>query len=144
MNARCLAMVALLVACGGHEKSATTTDPDPQLGGGALAGVVQDTRSPIEKRRDVACAALGPRVTKCAVDDARAELAAGRMTKPDFEANTARAIQDKNTEEFVAKCEVQLSSRQVRVLEVCRQDETECAPLLDCLGHINDKPTARR
>jgi hypothetical protein len=26
------------------------------------------------------------------------------------------------------------------VLEVCFRTETRCAPLLDCLGHLSDKP----
>ena len=49
-------------------------------------------------------------------------------------------MQKKNTEEFVARCNVpDMSSRQVRVLEVCVREEAVCGPFLSCLDHLNDK-----
>lgn len=138
MNRILIALLFAAAACGGKAKPTTSSSAG---GVSDPPGVVQDTRSPIEQRRDTVCEALGPKITKCAVADARAELEAGKMTKQDFDLNTAPAIQTKNTEEFVQHCEVQLSSRQVRVLEVCSQQETECAPLLACLDHINDQAT---
>jgi hypothetical protein len=33
-----------------------------------------------------------------------------------------------------------MSSRQVRVLEVCDREESQCGPLLSCLDHLNEKP----
>jgi len=103
-----------------------------------------DTRTPIERRRDAACDHLGPKITACAVEDARADLAAGRIDQRQFDADTAPAVQRKHTEEFVKACKrASYSSRQVRVLEVCFREETRCRPLLDCLGHLDDRAPAR-
>jgi hypothetical protein len=121
-----------LAGCGGPQR------PDPA--GSPAAG---DPRTPIERRRDAACDALGPRLTACAVADARADLAAGKIDQRQFERDTAPAVQRKNTEDFEARCKAaQYSSRQVRVLEVCFRAETECPPLLDCLAHLGDRPPA--
>jgi len=48
-------------------------------------------------------------------------------------------FQDALTRKYVDKCDQpgKRSSRQIRVLEVCLQQETECDPLLDCLDHLN-------
>jgi len=130
--------MAGLAACGGPQH--------PADGGGSaghdqpapLANVNKET--PIEQRRDAACDHLGPKLTACAVEDARANLAAGKTTKQQFDQDTAPDIQRKNTEKFLKTCKsADYSSRQVRVLEVCFREETECAPLLDCLGHLSDK-----
>ena len=123
---------ALLAGCGGGAQPIANTRTGP------APGPAVDQRTPIEQRRDAACEQVGAKLTQCAVEDARAELQAGRMTKPDFDANTAPAVQRKLTEEFVAKCEVDMSSRQVRVLEVCFREEPACAPLVECLQHLND------
>jgi hypothetical protein len=123
--------------CGGPQR------PDP--GGESAAGPASaaDPRTPIERRRDAACEALGPRITACAVADARADLAAGKIDQRQFERDTAPAVQRKNTDEFEARCKVaHYSSRQVRVLEVCPREETQCAPLLDCLAHLRDPEPA--
>ncbi len=129
-------MLALAAGCGSKQS------PQPSDGSGAAPGPgpVADPRSEIEQRRDTACDALGPRITACAVEDARAELAAGRMRQADFDANTSPAIQQKNTEAFESSCKVELSSRQVRVLEVCLDEETDCAPLVACLENLNATP----
>ena len=48
-----------------------------------------------------------------------------------------------HTQKFIAACvEPVLTSRQVRVYEVCQQAETECEPLLACLEHISDPAPA--
>jgi hypothetical protein len=73
---------------------------------------------------------------QCAVDDARAELEAGRMTQQDFEKNTASEIRAKLGSEWMKACRVEMSSRQVRVLEVCFKEESACGPLLSCLEHL--------
>ncbi|HEX2689992.1 MAG TPA: hypothetical protein VHN14_25415, partial [Kofleriaceae bacterium] len=94
-----------------------------------------DPRTPIEKRRDAACDQLGPKITDCAVEDARAALTAGTIGQQQFDRDTAPEVRHKNTEEFQRTCKsTAYSSRQVRVLEVCFHEETRCAPLLDCLG----------
>lgn len=126
-----------LVACGGK----TTPGTGPGSGSSEPPPPLKDTRTEIEKRRATACGDVGKKITACALADAKAEVAAGRMTKKDFDLNTTPEILDKNTEEFVKKCNVpSMSSRQVRVLEVCSKEEAECAPLLDCLSHLDDQP----
>lgn len=126
-------MFALLAACGGKQS--------PKGNGSGSAepvGVVQDTRTPIEKRRDVACDDLAPKLTACASADAKAALEAGKVSKAEYDKDTAPEVLRKNTDEAKKACKVQMSSRQVRVLEVCLKEETECGPLQDCLGHLND------
>jgi hypothetical protein len=77
-------------------------------------------------------------MTACAVEDAKKELAAGKVKQKDFDASTSPDVQRKNTEEFIKACEkAQYSSRQVRVLEVCQTEETQCEPLLACLDNLN-------
>jgi len=124
-----------LVACGGKHT------PPPTIGGiDDPPGPVKDTRTELEKRRDVACEDAGKKLTSCALDDAKAELAAGRLAQKEFELSTAPDVLSKHTAEFVKKCRVPMSSRQVRVLEVCFKEEAECGPFSDCLTHLNDKP----
>lgn len=125
-----------LVACGGKPHPTTPTTGS----GSADPGPVKDTRSELEKRLATSCEAVGQRLTACAVSDAKAEVAAGRMSQKDFELNTKPEILEENTRQFVKKCNVPgMSSRQVRVLEVCHKEETECGPFVDCLSHLNDK-----
>jgi len=124
----------VLVACGGKHPVSTHEGQ-----GSGSAAPMPDTRSELDRRRDTACERIGPKLTACAVADARTELEAGRIPKKEFELNTAPDVQRKNTDEFVKACEVPMSSRQVRVLEVCLKEEQECGPLADCLTHLNDK-----
>jgi hypothetical protein len=129
------ALVAMCLGCGGSQRAA---DEGPV--NRAPAPAEADARTPIERRRDAACDQLGPKITACAVADARADLASGKIDQRQFTADTAPEVQHKNTEEFVRACKkAQYSSRQVRVLEVCLHEETQCAPLLDCLGHLSDR-----
>ena len=127
------ALAVCLVACGGSQHKAE--------GDGAVANrsTATDTRTPIEKRRDAACEQIGPKLTACAVEDARADFAAGKITRAQLDRDIAPEVQRKNTEEFLKTCQhASYSSRQIRVLEVCYREEARCAPLLDCLGHLND------
>ena len=129
------AAIAAGLGCGGAQHAA---DEGPVNRAPAPAEV--DARTPIERRRDAACDQLGPKITACAVADARADLASGKIDQRQFTTDTAPGVQHKNTEEFVRACKkAQYSSRQVRVLEVCLHEETQCAPLLDCLGHLGDR-----
>jgi len=124
--------------CGGPQR------PDPA--GDSAAGVAPaaDPRTPIERRRDAACEALGPRLTACAVADTRADLAAGKIDQRQFERDTAPEWQQKLTAKFLADCQSKsYSSRQVRVLEVCFREETQCNPLLACLDHLRDQANDR-
>lgn len=132
-----LVFVVALAACG--SKSST---PIANAGSGDTepAGPVTDSRTDLEKRRDAACQTLGPRITACAVEDAKQELAAGKVKQKDFDASTSPDVQRKNTDEFIEACEkAQYSSRQVRVLEVCQREESQCEPLLACLDNLNNE-----
>jgi hypothetical protein len=125
----------LAIGCSGGQHPA---------GGGSGSDVLtpplQDTRTPLEKRRDGACDQLGPKLTACAVEDAQADLASGKITKQQFDQDTASGVQHKNTEEFEKACKgSNMSSRQVRVLEVCFKEETACDPLRKCLENLQPK-----
>ena len=134
MRSFAFVLVVIAAACGGKQK----TGGGSGSGSGDPVGVVADTRTELEKRRDAACDELAPRMTQCALDDAKADLAAGKVSKADFDRDTAPNILAENTKRGKEKCKVQLSSRQVRVLEVCNKEEKECGPWMDCLGHLND------
>ncbi|MDB4959394.1 MAG: hypothetical protein JWO36_6963 [Myxococcales bacterium] len=130
-----LILVAMLAACGGKQTPAGS-------GAGSGSGSeppsgLTDTRTALEKRRDTACEQLAPKMTACAVEDAKADLAAGKVTQKQFDQDTASGVLKKNSEEFMKKCQVEMSSRQVRVLEVCPHEETQCGPLLACLENLN-------
>jgi hypothetical protein len=128
---RRLTFVVILAACGGSK-------PPPANGGsGDPPGVVADTRSELEKRRDAGCAKLRPRLVQCAIDDAQASLDAGRITKQQFDQDTSSTVREKLGEEWLKGCEVPMSSRQVRVLEVCDREESQCGPLTECLANLN-------
>ncbi|MEO7733722.1 MAG: hypothetical protein ABIY55_22345 [Kofleriaceae bacterium] len=132
-----LVAVVVAVGCGGAAPAAEPTTPVES----PAAPPAPDTRTPLEQRRDAACDQLGPKLTSCAVEDAHANLAAGKIDQAQLERDTAPAIQRKNTEDFAVACKGTVySSRQIRVLEVCFKNEPSCAPLLDCLGHLSDTP----
>lgn len=126
-----LGFLLVLAACGGSQ-----TSTQPPTGDGDPPGPVRDTRPEIVRRRETACEALRPRMVQCTVENAKRELAAGRITQATFESITAPEILDKQGDNWMEKCNVDLSSRQVRVLEVCHREETECDPLLSCLEHL--------
>jgi hypothetical protein len=125
-----------LGACGAPQPAPVTSN---------VAAPAGDPRTPIEQRRDTACDQLGPKLTLCAVADAEQNFAAGKIDRAQLDRDTALAIQRKNTEEFEKACKGHAySSRQIRVLEVCLHEEPQCAPLLDCLGHLSDRPRSPR
>src|SRR4051812_8174949 len=105
-----LVLAVLLAACGPKH-----TDNVGNSDGSGHFTEPSDTRKPIEKRRDTACESLGPRITACAVEDAKADLAAGKVTQKQFDQDTSSGVQKKNSEEFVKACKkTEYSSRQVR------------------------------
>jgi hypothetical protein len=125
-----------LGGCGGSQHAADAP--------AHAAPAAADPRTPIEQRRDAACGRLGPRITACAVADARADLAAGKVDQRQFARDTAPEVQQRNTEEFERSCKkAQYSSRQIRVLEVCLREETQCGPLLECLAHLGDRAPSK-
>jgi hypothetical protein len=130
---RAVALGLAIAACGGQQQ------PPPSNAGGDddPAGVVQDTRTPLQRRRDAACEQLGPRLAQCAVEDARAALAAGKITPQQLEKDTKPDVVRALAAAWRKKCrDGYMSSRQVRVLEVCFREETECAPLEACLTNL--------
>ena len=125
-----LLMCALaLGGCGGKDaKPAGPGTPAPT-----------PSRTELEVRRDAACEALGPRLTACAADEARRTMSPEELAKLDLE-KTAPV----HTEEFIRECKrQQLSSRQVRVYEVCVAEETECEPLVACLDNVRPNAAER-
>ncbi len=140
MKRAALLAAALVTACGGSQSPATGAG-----GGGSAEPVAKDSRTPFEQRRDTACKQIAPKLTACAVEDAQADLDAGKVTPQVFKQDTSPQVQQKNTEQFVDKCTGwrDMSSRQVRVLEVCFQQETACGPLRDCLKNLEAAPTTR-
>lgn len=130
MTRAMLAFAIALAACGGPQQPPGDPTPTPPP--------AKDTRTAFEQRRDKACANIAPKLTQCAADDAKADLDAGKVTPAQYKQDTSPDVLRKNTEEFVEKCESwrDMSSRQVRVLEVCDREETQCGPLRNCLEHL--------
>src|SRR5687767_2709928 len=98
---------SVLAACGGKGKPADDTLPDNRPDDAA-------GRSEIEVRRDAACETLGPKITTCAIADARRTMTPEELAELDPE-----KVAPVHTREFITDCKGQsLSSRQVRVYEV--------------------------
>ena len=121
-------LIVLMIACGPSSSTTTTTTTPPPP---------QDTRTPIEKRRDAACEKVGAKSAQCAVEESNQKFASGKISKTEheqaIEPKIVRALADKYTSECKRP---QLSSRQVRVYEVCLREETECGPFLSCLDNV--------
>ncbi len=101
--------------------------------------VAKDTRTPIEKRRDAACEHIQPKLTGCAVADAKATMSPKELAELRPEELLA-----KHKAKFLEECKgSQMSSRQVRVLEVCDREESECNPLAECLKNLEPQPSER-
>lgn len=133
LNNTLVVVLLALAACG------STQQPPPSTTGAEEPTGPRDTRTELERRRDAACETLGPRITTCAVEDAKQQLAAGTISEQQYAEITASGVQAKNTEEFIEDCRSKrdYSSRQIRVLEVCQKEESECEPLLACLDNLN-------
>jgi hypothetical protein len=127
-----LCALAIVAACGGKD-----TPPEAPADPVAPAET-EPGETEIDRRRDAACEALGPRLTDCAVADARKTMSPDEVAKLELD-KTAPA----HTRKFIESCQAQaLSSRQVRVYEVCLREETECEPLMACLDHARPKDDA--
>ena len=122
------ALLVLVLACGAKQH----TDTDPVPGGGSATPVAHDTRTPLEQRRDAACEQIQPRLTDCAVDDAKKTMKPDELAKlkPD-------ELRGAHKQKFLKECKgSSMSSRQVRVLEVCYREEKDCDPLAECLKNL--------
>jgi hypothetical protein len=126
---RALALAVVLAACSGKQTTTTTTEPTPPA----------DDRTPIQKRRDAACEQLAPKLLECALADTKRDLDAGKLTQQQYDHDVAE-LREKHRPVFLKQCrEKDMSSRQVRVLEVCFKEERECDPLAECLKNLEPK-----
>jgi hypothetical protein len=123
-------LACVAVACGG------TTPPPPNPTGSGSGGVVRDTRSELVKRRDAACEQLSPRLYDCALSDAKAAVAAGTIKPAVLAELETPKMKEHFFDDWLTKCRVDMSSRQVRVLEVCYREEAACEPLGECLKNL--------
>ena len=125
-----LLLALLLSACGNKNKGGGDETVPPQP--------APAPQTELEKRQAAACEQLGPRLTDCAIADARATMTPEQLAELDIE-KTAPV----HTREMVQQCKEQtMSSRQVRVYEVCMREETACDALTTCLE--NAAPTDSR
>lgn len=122
-----------LAACASKPAPAPQNPPPP-----AGSGVVKDTRSDLEKRRDAACDIVGKRTAQCAVEDSKALFAAGKIKETEYKNATDPRVVEKDGEVYADKCKAKrdYSSRQIRVLEKCPEYEKECGPFLECLKNL--------
>jgi hypothetical protein len=132
-------LLLTIAACGGPRRAAGDDDTLPDPGGARPGGDPDDGSAPaaneLERRQHAACERIIPRLTECAVADARRQLSPEKLAELDLE-RTAPI----HTREHLRKCKAApMSSRQVRVYEVCDREETECEPLAECLMHAQPK-----
>lgn len=122
-------LLVVLAACGKPARSNDDTLPDNRE-------PAPPPQTELQQRQGAACEQLGPRLTDCAIADARATMTPEQLAELDVE-RTAPL----HTREMTKQCKEQtMSSRQVRVYEVCLREETECEALTACLE--NAKPEA--
>jgi hypothetical protein len=132
IRAGMFALVLALAGCGGKQ---TTGGTGP--GSAGEAAPARDTRTPLEQRRGAACDQLTPKLWTCAVEDARKDVDAGKTTQADFAKDTSPDFQRAHRAKWEKGCKgAQMSSRQVRVLEVCFREEHDCDPLAECLKNL--------
>jgi hypothetical protein len=131
----CIALcIALAAGCSG----AASPQAAGQPGAPRTAARTAAPMTELERRQQAACRAVGERTTTCAVADARAKATPAELRELALDETAPR-----NTAKFVDKCLAQpMSSRQVRVFEVCHREERECEPFFACLEHA--KPVAPR
>jgi hypothetical protein len=124
---RTLCLLALVCLAGCPKKASPPVEDDDTL-------PEAPPTTELQRRQDAACDRVIPRLTACAVEDARRN-----MTPEEFEKEQIEEAAPVHTREYTKKCKSSyMSSRQVRVYEVCDREETECEPLVACLE--NAKP----
>jgi hypothetical protein len=124
-------LVLTIAACGGK-----TPPPNNNGSGEELKGVVKDTRTEFQKRRDTGCEQVANKLTACALEDLKAEFAKGAITEAVYKESSTPAYLAYYTKKYVDSCRMGVtSSRQIRVLEVCYREETECDPLAECVAN---------
>lgn len=135
---RSLCLVAAFLvaaACGGSKPPVDDPDddtlPDPVAPGDGDGADDGAPLTELQRRQHAACERVIPRLTACAVEDARRN-----MTPEEYAKNQIDETAPYHTRKFLEECKAAtMSSRQVRVYEVCDREETECGPLVACLEH---------
>jgi hypothetical protein len=125
-------IVTAIAACGGKSKPTAQPDDDltikPSGSGAATPG------TEFERRHHAACEQVGAKVSACAVEDTRNDKEHPPTADELAQLDQTAAI-DKR--EYIKKCDAaEMSSRQIRVMEVCSKEETACDPFLACLDHM--------
>jgi len=124
------ALLFLVILCGSCGGSKPEPDQPPS---GTGSPIVEDDRTQLQVRQEAACEQTGKKLRQCAIEDNQKQPAAERK-EADVE-HTAPILE----REYIKACTAaEMSSRQVRVHEVCLREEVECEPFLDCLD--NAKP----
>jgi len=133
-------LLLLLVACGGHQqqqqKQIVSDDDLASLSSGPGESEPPPPEDELHRRQYAACEQIIPRMTSCAVDDAKKNMTAEQLKNLDVDA-TAKI----HTREYTKKCKkCALNGYQVRVLEVCYAQTDNCDDLRDCLDNLNKRP----
>jgi hypothetical protein len=124
-------LLLALSACSGGASSPPPKQPEPPA-------PEAKPMTELERRQGAACEALGPKLTQCAYESAKRTLTPEEMKKEQVEEK-----RPEHTAKIIDECKKQqMSSRQVRVYEVCMREESECAPLLACLDNAKPQPPA--
>ena len=120
---RALLLCVLVYGCGGAKP-----EPDPPIGSTAEPA---ETRTQLQVRQEAACEQTGRRLKQCAIEDNQRQPPEERR-KADVE-KTAPILE----REYIKQCTAApMSSRQVRVHEVClREEPDDCDAFLDCLDN---------
>jgi hypothetical protein len=132
-----LAVITAAVAgCGGAQPAASPPVEDdvlPNPQGDEAAG---PPPTEFGRRQWAVCERLAPRITACAVADL-----VNATPEERAEADPERTAPI-HTRVTMQRCKAaQLSSRQLRVLEVCEREEADCGPLTACLANL-EQPAA--
>jgi hypothetical protein len=127
---KALLLAAALAACGGGQKP-----PPPDEGDDDLSALTPPDAAPmteLQRRQVAACDQVIPRLVDCTVELGLRDQPPEKIAEADIE-HTAPI----HKREELKKCKAaQLSSRQIRVLEVCDREESECEPLIACLDNM--------
>lgn len=84
------------------------------------------------------CDALAPRLTTCAVEQARKNLTEREIEKQGL---SDPAFLRKYTNDIRSECSLkEISMRQIKLLETCTAQDSDCKTYLSCLDTVQAKP----
>jgi hypothetical protein len=120
-------LVTGIAGCGGDSARSASNPPTQALSAEQALRAAQKSE----------CEALCPRLSECAVEDARANMSAAELAKLDLEAKARQ-----HTNECITQCSgSSLSPRQVRVMRRCRKESAAvCSQYLACLDAAKRNP----